>query len=85
MYEDIVGLPLVHRGKVRELYDLGDDRLLMVATDSISAFDYVLTSTIPDKGEILNRLSLWWFELVGDIVDNHVMSTDVPARFAAGP
>jgi phosphoribosylaminoimidazole-succinocarboxamide synthase len=79
VYEDIVGLPLVHRGKVRELYDLGDDRLLMVATDSISAFDYVLTSTIPDKGEILNRLSLWWFELVGDIVDNHVMSTDVPA------
>ncbi len=78
MYEDILDLPLVHKGKVRELYRLDGDRLLMVATDSISAFDYVLASTIPDKGEILNRLSLWWFDLVGDIVDNHVLSSDVP-------
>jgi phosphoribosylaminoimidazole-succinocarboxamide synthase len=78
VYEDILGLPLVHRGKVRELYRLDDDRLLMVATDSISAFDYVLASTIPEKGEILNRLSLWWFGQIGDLVDNHVLSTDVP-------
>jgi phosphoribosylaminoimidazole-succinocarboxamide synthase len=78
VYEDILDLPLVHKGKVRELYRLGDDRLLMVATDSISAFDYVLASTIPDKGEILNQLSLWWFDLVADIVDNHVVSSDVP-------
>ena len=69
----------MHKGKVRELYRLDDDRLLMVATDAISAFDYVLAPTIPDKGEILNRLSLWWFDQVADLVDNHVLSTDVPA------
>src|SRR6478752_3390375 len=54
----------------------------MVATDSISAFDFVLASRIPDKGEILNRLSLWWFGRVADLVDNHVLSTDVPAAVA---
>ncbi len=79
MYADRLDLPLVHKGKVRELYRLDDDRLLMVATDAISAFDYVLAPTIPDKGEILNRLSLWWFDQVADLVDNHVLSTDVPA------
>jgi phosphoribosylaminoimidazole-succinocarboxamide synthase len=78
VYEEQLDLPLVHRGKVRELYRLDDDRLLMVATDAISAFDYVLASTIPDKGEILNRLSLWWFARMADLVDNHVLSTDVP-------
>ena len=79
LYADRLDLPLVHKGKVRELYRLDDDRLLMVATDAISAFDYVLAPTIPDKGEILNRLSLWWFDQVADLVDNHVLCTDVPA------
>jgi phosphoribosylaminoimidazole-succinocarboxamide synthase len=79
VFTDRLDLPLVHKGKVRELYRLDDDRLLMVATDAISAFDFVLSPAIPDKGEILNRLSLWWFAQVADLVDNHVLSTDVPA------
>jgi len=70
--------PLIHAGKVRELYAVDDERLLMVATDKISAFDYVLDSVIPDKGVILNQLSLWWFDQLGDLVDNHVRSTAVP-------
>src|SRR4051794_30651907 len=65
-------------GKVRDLYDLPDGRLLMVASDRISAFDYVLDSTIPDKGEILTRMSLWWFDQLADLVPHHVLSTDVP-------
>ena len=72
--------PLLHRGKVRELYRYDDDRLLMVATDQISAFDYVLDSTIPDKGAVLTQLSQWWFGRLGDIVDNHVLPTDVPEQ-----
>jgi phosphoribosylaminoimidazole-succinocarboxamide synthase len=69
---------------VRDLYDLGD-QLLFVASDRISAFDYVLASTIPYKGEILTRLSLMWFELLSDVVPNHLLSVDVadlPPRFA---
>ena len=76
-----LGLPLRHRGKVRELYDVtvdGRPRILMVATDNISAFDHVLETLIPDKGAILTQLSLWWFNQLGDIVDNHVVSTAVP-------
>jgi phosphoribosylaminoimidazole-succinocarboxamide synthase len=64
------GAPLFHRGKVRDTYDLGD-RLLMVATDRISAFDVVLPNGIPDKGAVLTQLSAFWFELTGDIVPNH--------------
>jgi len=78
-----LGLPLIHAGKVRELYALPEaDRLLMVATDNISAFDWVLPSTIPDKGAILTQLSLWWFDQLRGIVPNHVISTDVPAAVA---
>ena len=77
-FADQLDYPLVHRGKVRELYAYDDDRLLMVATDQISAFDYVLDSTIPDKGAVLTQLSQWWFGRLGDVVDNHVLSTDVP-------
>ncbi|RMB58175.1 phosphoribosylaminoimidazolesuccinocarboxamide synthase [Tessaracoccus antarcticus] len=76
-----LGLPLRHRGKVRELYDVtvdGRPRILMVATDNISAFDHVLETLIPDKGAILTQLSLWWFNQLDDIVDNHVVSTAVP-------
>ncbi|MEU8175059.1 phosphoribosylaminoimidazolesuccinocarboxamide synthase [Microbispora hainanensis] len=72
----------VHSGKVRDLYETPDGLLLMVASDRISAFDYVLEPGIPDKGEILTRLSLWWFEQLKDVVPNHVVSTDVPAEFA---
>jgi phosphoribosylaminoimidazole-succinocarboxamide synthase len=68
----------VHSGKVRDLYELPDGRLLMVASDRISAFDYILSTEIPDKGEILTRMSQWWFEQLDDMVPNHVISTDVP-------
>ena len=72
-------LPLVHAGKVRELYALDDDRLLMVASDRISAFDFVLEPGVPDKGRVLTQLSLWWFTQLDDLVPNHIVSTDVPA------
>ncbi|GAB7002749.1 phosphoribosylaminoimidazolesuccinocarboxamide synthase [Nocardioides sp. AN3] len=78
----IDGARHVHSGKVRDLYELEEGpyagELLMVASDRISAFDYVLDTTIPDKGEILTRMSLWWFEQLEDLVPNHVLSTDVP-------
>jgi phosphoribosylaminoimidazole-succinocarboxamide synthase len=74
----IEGARHVHSGKVRDLYTLPDGDLLMVASDRISAFDFVLDPGIPDKGEILTRMSLWWFEQLADLVPNHVLSTDVP-------
>ncbi|MDP2183667.1 MAG: phosphoribosylaminoimidazolesuccinocarboxamide synthase [Actinomycetota bacterium] len=79
------GLSPDSQGKVRDLYDLGD-RLLLVASDRISAFDVVLPEPIPYKGEVLTKLSLFWFELLGDIVANHLLSTDVadlPEQFTA--
>ncbi|GAA1434156.1 phosphoribosylaminoimidazolesuccinocarboxamide synthase [Microlunatus lacustris] len=79
MYESQLDVPLVHAGKVRELYALDEDRLLMVATDRISAFDFVLESLVPDKGRVLTSLSSWWFAQLDDLVPNHVLSTDVPA------
>ena len=69
-------LKLKGRGKVRDIYDLGD-RLLIVATDRISAFDVVMPNPIPDKGRILTQLSHFWFDLTKDIVSNHVLSTEV--------
>jgi phosphoribosylaminoimidazole-succinocarboxamide synthase len=74
----IEGATHLHSGKVRDLYRLADGHLLMVASDRISAFDHVLDSTIPDKGEILTRMSLWWFAQLTDLVPHHVVSTDVP-------
>jgi phosphoribosylaminoimidazole-succinocarboxamide synthase len=68
--------PLLGRGKVRDLYAVGD-ALLLVATDRISAFDHVLGSGIPDKGKILTQISLFWFELLKDVVPNHLMTADV--------
>jgi phosphoribosylaminoimidazole-succinocarboxamide synthase len=70
------GLSLVRQGKVRDLYEVGD-RLLMVATDRISAFDYVLGSGIPDKGRVLTQLSNFWFDRTRGIVPNHLISADV--------
>jgi phosphoribosylaminoimidazole-succinocarboxamide synthase len=67
----------LHSGKVRDLYDAGDGMLLMVASDKLSAFDYDLATTIPDKGAILTGMSLWWFEQLVDVVPNHVVSADV--------
>ena len=74
----IEGATHLHSGKVRDLYRLDDGHLLMVASDRISAYDFVLDTTIPDKGEILTRMSLWWFDQLTDIVPHHVISTDVP-------
>jgi len=71
-------LRLVARGKVRDVYDLGDD-LLIVTTDRISAFDWVLPSGIPDKGKVLNQLSAFWFGVLGDLVPTHLQTTDVVA------
>ncbi len=84
-----IDLPLLRRGKVRDVFDAGDDTLLIVATDRISAFDHVLGSGIPDKGRILTQLSAFWFRTLGDIVPHHLLSTDVAdfpaaARAAAG-
>jgi phosphoribosylaminoimidazole-succinocarboxamide synthase len=75
---EIDGARHVHSGKVRDLYELPDGHLLMVASDRISAFDFVLETPIPDKGEILTRMSLWWFDQLKGLVQNHVVSTDVP-------
>jgi phosphoribosylaminoimidazole-succinocarboxamide synthase len=72
----IHGLPLWRRGKVRDVYDLGD-RLLIVTTDRISAFDVVLPTPIPSKGAVLTQLSLFWFRLLGDLVPNHVLTASV--------
>ena len=69
------GLP-VRRGKVRDVYDLGD-RLLIVATDRISAYDVIMPTGIPDKGRLLTGLSLWWFEFLADITPNHLITADV--------
>lgn len=70
------GLDLVKQGKVRDIYDLGD-YLLMVATDRLSAFDVVLPDPIPDKGKILTQVSLFWFDLMADIVPHHLVASDV--------
>jgi len=78
-------LRLVHRGKVRDMYaiDGHDDKLLMVATDRISAYDVVMDDPIPGKGQILTRMSLFWFDLLGDIVENHLITADVSQYPAA--
>ena len=77
------GLPAeyehVYSGKVRDLFSTPDDRLLFIASDRISAYDWVLPTLIPDKGKILTQLSLWWFEQLGDIVPSHVSRASAPA------
>ena len=65
-----------YQGKVRDIYDLGD-KLLLVTTDRISAFDYILDDEIPYKGQVLTRLSLFWVDLLSDVVENHLISADV--------
>ncbi|OUZ09278.1 phosphoribosylaminoimidazolesuccinocarboxamide synthase [Aeromicrobium sp. PE09-221] len=78
---DIPGATHVHSGKVRDLYSYGD-HYLMVASDRISAYDFSLEPPIPDKGEILTRMSLWWFDQLAALVPNHVISTEVPEAVA---
>jgi len=86
---DLPGYQHVYSGKVRDLYAPVDsqgepdpDRLLLVASNRLSAYDWMMTPEIPDKGEVLTRLSLWWFDQLSDLVPNHVLSTDVPATVA---
>jgi phosphoribosylaminoimidazole-succinocarboxamide synthase len=78
---EIPGATHLHSGKVRDLYTYGD-ALLMVASDRVSAYDFLLEPGIPDKGEILTRMSLWWFDQLADLVPHHVISADVPAVVA---
>jgi phosphoribosylaminoimidazole-succinocarboxamide synthase len=83
-----IGLPLLARGKVREIYDAGSDRLLLVASDRISAYDAILPTPIPDKGRVLTGLSVWWFEQLTPVLErfgasHHLISvTDVPDEVA---
>ena len=76
----IAGWQHLRTGKVRDLYTNGSGEILLVASDRISAFDWVLPTTIPNKGAILTQLSLFWFELLEDIVPNHIISDEVPAQ-----
>ncbi len=77
------GIHFLNRGKVRDIYEIGD-RLLIVATDRLSAFDVVLPTPIPDKGRVLTQLSLFWFDLLRDVIPNHVVSaTDFPPELTA--
>ncbi|HEX7197515.1 MAG TPA: phosphoribosylaminoimidazolesuccinocarboxamide synthase [Candidatus Limnocylindria bacterium] len=76
MRSEIDGLPLIHRGKVRETYEVDDRHLLLVATDRLSAFDVVFEQPIPDKGAVLTRLSAWWFEQLAGLGRSHFVSAD---------
>ncbi|MDB1086013.1 phosphoribosylaminoimidazolesuccinocarboxamide synthase [Streptomyces sp. ACA25] len=75
---EVPGLEHLHTGKVRDLYRNAEGDLVMVASDRVSAYDWVLPTGIPDKGRILTRLSLWWFDLLSDLIPHHVLSSDVP-------
>jgi len=83
--ESALPFPLHARGKVREMYDVGDDRLLMVASDRLSAFDVVMGRPIPRKGAVLTAVTVWWLERVGDLVDHHLLASDPDAITAAVP
>lgn len=76
METNFEGIKLVRRGKVRDVYEV-DDYLLIVATDRVSAFDVVLPNGIPDKGKVLTQISIYWFNQVKDIIENHIVATDV--------
>src|ERR1700730_8276800 len=80
---DFPDLQLRASGKVRDVYQLDNERLLFVATDRISAFDYVLATGIPHKGRVLTQISLFWFDFLGDLVPNHLISADVKQYPAA--
>jgi phosphoribosylaminoimidazole-succinocarboxamide synthase len=85
---EITDLHLLYRGKVRDVYEIDDERLLLVATDRLSAFDCVLPNPIPHKGEVLTQLSAFWFKKLGDVVPNHLITVntdDMPAPVARRP
>ena len=79
-------LDLIQSGKVRELYDAGDDHLLMVASDRISAFDVIMDEPIPDKGRVLTAMTIYWLDLLADVAPSHLISADpadLPAEAAS--
>ncbi len=80
---DIKEYPLLHRGKVRDIYEIDSERLLIVTTDRISAFDVVLPDPVPLKGAILNQITLFWMDMFKDLAENHVLASD-PRDFPAG-
>ena len=84
LQSDLPGLNLVHRGKVRDVFDLGNNTLLMVATDRLSAFDVVLPDPIPGKGEMLCQISNFWFDKTTHIIANHLTGVDVVSVLPAG-
>jgi phosphoribosylaminoimidazole-succinocarboxamide synthase len=81
-HSNLRSLPLLSRGKVRDNYAIGDDRLLIVTTDRLSAFDVVMADPIPDKGRVLNQMALFWFERLVDVVPNHLTGVDPESMVA---
>jgi phosphoribosylaminoimidazole-succinocarboxamide synthase len=79
----LIDLPVLYSGKVRDIYDAGDDRLLLVASDRMSAFDVVMAEPVPDKGRVLTAMSAFWFELLRDVAPSHLIATDL-GSFPAG-
>ena len=77
LWESNLPLPLIGRGKVRDIYAVGDDKLLIVASDRLSAFDYVLPNPIPFKGQVLTQISVFWFDFFKDIVPNHLITANI--------
>lgn len=77
VFETHLDLPLVARGKVRDMYAVGEDRLLIVTTDRLSAFDVVLPDPIPNKGKVLNQITIFWLEFFKDIIPQHLIATDI--------
>jgi phosphoribosylaminoimidazole-succinocarboxamide synthase len=75
----VIDLPVLYSGKVRDVYDAGDDRLLLVASDRISAFDVVMAEPVPDKGRVLTAMSTFWFELFRDVTPSHLIATELDA------
>src|SRR5690606_9277210 len=84
LYSDLKSLPFLHRGKVRDLYAVGEDKLLVVQTDRLSAFDVILPTPIPGKGEVLTALSLFWFDKLAHVVPNHLTGIDPASVVAPG-
>ena len=79
---ELPGVKPVYSGKVRDLYEYPDGSLLFVASDRMSAYDWVLPTTIPDKGRVLTAMTVWWFEQLADLVPNHLLSVDIPDEVA---
>ena len=84
LQSDLKSLPFLHRGKVRDIYAVGDDKLLVVQTDRLSAFDVILPDPIPEKGSVLTRLSLFWFDKLGHVVPNHLTGIAPESVVSAG-